>query len=141
MLYRRIATVAILPLLIALAGCSALRTMGAATFTGAALSDAQIEGVLGQPQPLTVALAGLASNEPLLPIAVGIALGGQADPLGVLVPVLRLGETTPVWILVTGDMVAQVAALKANSRVRIWARPLPGGLFRASRVTSSDAPD
>ena len=119
----------------ALTGCNAatrltrpLAQAGNALFTSATLADLELVGV--KTGPLLPIQAGPFDNLYLLgeeiPRNITDHLG--QTPLGVLLPITRVGETTPWWIFCpAGDFQKRCEEIPANARVTFTGRPLGHG--------------
>lgn len=115
-----------------LCGCSTLRTVGTALFTGAHLADLEITGVQTSAcTPITA--AQLASA---LPPAV--VLGDKS--IGCLMGISRVGEAAPVWIFcAAGSQAKTCAGIASNARVTITGQPLGGGgVFLPTHIRVED---
>lgn len=129
------AAICLITLAAALTGCNTaarltrpLTQAGHALFTSATLADLELVGV---------------KSGPLLPIQAGpldtINLLGEEiprdltdhlgqTPLGVLLPITRVGETTPWWIFCpAGDFQKRCEEIPSNARVTFTGRPLGHG--------------
>jgi hypothetical protein len=112
-----------------------------AAFTSATLADLQLVGIKTGPLiPLQAAPDGVS------PLILGeearhdlASVLGQA-PLGVLLPITRVGETTPWWIFCpAGELQKRCEEIPANARVNFTGHPLAGGvLLLPTRLTWSD---
>lgn len=62
---------------------------------------------------------------------------GVKDPVGVFLPVSKRGETTPVFLLCTGDFTARCLRAQINTEVHVSGQPTgPGGnIWKLSRLT------
>lgn len=93
----------------------------------------------GQPASLTASL-----DPRLEALGALLALTGEADPLGVLLPVTKIGETTPRWVVCSaGKMAEKCRAIPLNAKVHVTGEPSgPMGIFyRASRLTADNFND
>ena len=134
------------PLVLLLTGCGTVsrltRPLGQAAatlFTNATLADLQLVGV--KSGPLVPVQAGSAGTSSLLgdePRQELTGVLGQA-PLGVLLPITRVGETTPWWIFCpAGELQARCEAIPANARVTFFGHPLGrGAVLLPTRLTWS----
>jgi hypothetical protein len=108
-------------------------------FTSATLTDLQMTGVKSGPLiPIQAGAAGapVLGEESRQELA-GVL--GQA-PLGVLLPIFRVGETTPWWIFCpAGALQAICEEIPPNARVTFSGRPLGhGAVLLPTRLTWSD---
>lgn len=107
-------------------------------FTSATLADLQLAGVrTGSLVPVQAGPGGASTfilGEETHEDLAGVL--GQF-PLGVLLPISRIGETSPWWIFCpAGEMQARCEAIPANARVNFTGRPLGrGGVFLPTRLT------
>ena len=110
-------------------------------FTSATLADLQMVGV--KTGPLVPVQAGPTGPSPFV---LGeeshqelTALLGQA-PLGVLLPITQVGETTPWWIFCpAGELQKRCEEIPANARVTFTGHPLGRGVvLLPTRLTWSD---
>lgn len=116
-------------------GCASLRALIPGGVTAA---DAEWSGIKSGP---TVSI--VASLDPRI-AALGplLTLTGQADPVGVLLPVTLVGETAPRWVLCESKLVAKCNAIPLNASVSFAGLPLgPGILWRPSRLTAKGVND
>jgi predicted small secreted protein len=118
------------------AGCTTLNRLtrplaqaGTALFTSTTLADLELVGV--KSGPLLPVQAGPFATSNLLGEEANQELAqliGQA-PLGVLLPITRIGETTPWWIFCpAGDLQKRCEEVPSNARVTFTGRPLRGGV-------------
>ena len=127
-----------------LTGCGTLNRLTgplsqAATtlFTSATLADLQMTGV--KSGPLIPVQAG-ATSFPGADIQQELAsVLGQA-PLGVLLPISRVGETAPWWIFCpAGELQALCEEIPSNAQVTFSGRPLGRGVvLLPTRLSWSD---
>jgi hypothetical protein len=112
-------------------GCASLRALMPG---GVTPSDAEWSGVVTGPA------VSIAAHLDQRAAAVEAILSlGQPSPLGVLLPVGIPGETTPRWILCTGDFVDRCRRYPVNTPIRFAGQAIgPGLLWRPSRLTASD---
>ena len=121
--------------LVALSGCASLRALVPGGVTPA---DAEWSGVKsGQ----AVSIVGTVDPRAGA-AAVVLDLLGQADPVGVLLPVTLIGETQPRWVLCTDAFAAKCRAIPLNAKVNFAGQPIgPGVLWKPSRLTADDFND
>ena len=102
-----------------------------ALFTSATLADLQMVGV--KTGPLVPVQAGADVHQELASVL------GQA-PLGVLLPITRVGETTPWWIFCpAGELQKRCEEIPPNARVTFTGHPLgQGAVLLPTRLTWSD---
>ena len=111
-----------------------------AAFTSATLADLQLIGIKTGPLiPLQATPDGaspLILGEEARQDLAGVF--GQA-PLGVLLPITRVGETTPWWIFCpAGELQKRCEEIPPNARVNFTGHPLAGGvLLLPTRLTWS----
>jgi len=122
----------LLPLLV---GCASLRAIIPG---GVSPADAEWSGIKSG---ATVSI--LASLDPrataLTPL---LALTGQADPVGVLLPVTLVGETIPRWVLCEAKLAQKCNSIPLNAHVSFAGLPVgPGILWRPSRLTAAGTDD
>jgi hypothetical protein len=128
-----------------LTGCGTVSRLAAplgqaatALFTSATLADLQLVGVRSGPLvPVqagagTVAVLGEETRQELT------GLLGEA-PLGVLLPISRVGETTPWWIFCpAGELQARCEEIPPNAQVNFTGHPLGrGAVLLPTRLTWS----
>ena len=125
----------LLPLVLALTGCGTVSRLtgplgqaAATLFTSATLADLQMSGVKTGPLvPVQAGAAGTSSplgDETRQELA---SVLGQT-PLGVLLPITRVGETAPWWIFCpAGELQARCEEIPAHARVTFSGRPLGHG--------------
>lgn len=141
----RLTVAAIALVAVALSGCGTLkpylqdasgqgsttRRIFAGLFTQAALSDAQLEGVVNQQSDVVADLASdlVAGRSPQISAAIQLAVSsGLIEPQGPRVlQFTGKGETLPKTMLCQNKLVAQCAALLPNQGVRIYAQPFGVG--------------
>jgi hypothetical protein len=111
-----------------------------AAFTSATLADLQLIGI--KTGPLIPLQANPDTAAPLI-------LGDEArrdlagtlgtTPVGVLLPITRVGETTPWWIFCpAGELQKRCEEIPPNARVNFTGHPLRGGvLLLPTRLTWS----
>ena len=141
--------VAALAAALLLTGCGTINrlarplTQAATTlFTSATLADLQMVGVKTGPLvPVQAATAGTSAaifGPDIRQELAGVL--GQAPPLGVLLPITQVGETTPWWIFCpAGDLQKLCEEIPANARVAFTGRPLGRGVvLLPTRLTWSD---
>lgn len=124
-----------------LSGCGLHRITGpmreatTAVFTPAAFADLQLVGV--KTGPLVPVQAGI-SAIPAQDVQELTDLFGDS-PLGVLIPVTKVGETIPLWIFCpAGELQKRCEEIPSNARVRFAGQPLGrGGLFLPNHLTWS----
>lgn len=124
-----------LMLLPVLCGCASLRALIPGGVTAA---DAEWSGIKSGPTVSILASLDtrVAALGPLL------TLTGQADPVGVLLPVTLVGETAPRWVLCSDKLVVKCNAIPLNARVNFAGLPIgPGILWRPSRLTAAGVND
>ena len=106
-------------------------------FTSATLADLQMTGV---------------KSGPLIPVQAGATPAPGADiqqeltsvlgqaPVGVLLPISRVGETTPWWIFCpAGELQALCEEIPSNAQVTFSGRPLGRGVvLLPTRLTWSE---
>jgi hypothetical protein len=139
---------ALLTAVLLLTGCgtisrltSPLGQAAATLFTSATLTDLQMIGVKTGPLVPVQATTAAASPSILGPdIQQELAsVLGQAPALGVLLPITRVGETTPWWIFCpAGALQKRCEEIPPNARVNFTGKPLAGGvLLLPTRLTWS----
>ncbi len=129
-----------------LAGCATLSGFSgvldrAATvlFTSATLADLQVVGVKSGPViPLGAGSFDTSAASGQGPIQELANVLGQI-PLGVLLPITKVGETTPMWIFCpAGKLQKRCEEVPANARVTFAGEPLGHSVvFLAHHVTWS----
>lgn len=132
-----------------LTGCGTINrltrplTQAATTlFTSATLADLQMVGVKTGPLvPVQADTAGTSSailGPDIQQELAGVL--GQAPPLGVLLPITRVGETTPWWIFCpAGELQKRCEEIPPNARVTFTGHPLGrGAVLLPTRLTWSD---
>jgi hypothetical protein len=132
-------------LALVLTGCGTLNRLTAplgqaatTLFTSATLADLQLVGVRSGPLvpvqagPGTAAVLGEETQQELT------GLLGEA-PLGVLLPISRVGETTPWWIFCpAGELQARCEEIPPNAQVSFTGHPLGrGAVLLPTRLTWS----
>ena len=130
---------ALLPLVLVLTGCGTVSRLTAplgqaatALFTNATLADLQMTGVKSGPLiPIQAGDAGTpVVGEEVLGTEARQELAGALGqaPLGVLLPISRVGETTPWWIFCpAGELQAICEEIPPNAQVIFSGRPLGRG--------------
>jgi uncharacterized protein YceK len=122
----------LLPLVLVLTGCGTVSRLTAplgqaatALFTNATLADLQMTGVKSGPLiPLHAGAASFPGAEIQQELA-GVL--GQA-PLGVLLPISRVGETAPWWVFCpVGELQAICEEIPPNAQVTFSGRLLGHG--------------
>lgn len=143
---RRVAVPVAVVLAATLTGCGTINRLTGplsqattALFTSATLADLQMTGVKSGPLVPVQAAPGGASflpGEEALKELAGVL--GQT-PLGVLLPVTRVGETTPWWVFCpAGEQQARCEEIPANARVTFSGHPLGhGAVLLPTRLTWS----
>lgn len=106
-----------------------------AVFTSAAFADLQLVGV--KTGPLVPVQAGTSAIPDRDVKELADVLGHS--PLGVLLPITKVGETTPLWIFCpAGKFQKRCEEIPSNARVRFAGQPLGrGGLFFPTHLTWS----
>jgi hypothetical protein len=138
---------ALLPLVLVLTGCGTVTRLAAplgqaatALFTSATLADLQMTGV--KTGPLIPVQAGTAGTSFGLGQEIQQELAGALGqaPLGVLLPISRVGETTPWWIFCpAGELQAICEEIPPNAQVTFAGRPLGRGVvLLPTRLSWSD---
>jgi hypothetical protein len=114
-----------------------------AAFTSATLADLQLIGIKTGPLiPLQATPAGASSfllgDETHQELAGALGVLGQT-PVGVLLPITRVGESTPWWIFCpAGELQKRCEEIPFNARVNFTGHPLAGGvLLLPTRLTWS----
>jgi hypothetical protein len=136
---------ALLPLVLVLTtGCGTVSRLtgplgqaATALFTSATLADLQMTGVKSGPLiPVQAGGTSLPGAEIRQEIASAL---GQA-PLGVLLPISRVGETSPWWIFCpAGELQAICEEIPSNAQVTFSGRPLGRGVvLLPTRLTWSN---
>jgi hypothetical protein len=141
---RRLIVASLLSCAVLSTGCSSLSRLAdpfgqaaSAVFTETKLEDLQLVGV---------------KSGPLLPVQAGtfpFAVGEESQELaghfaelslGVILPITRVGETTPWWIYCpAGEMQRRCEEVPANARVTFTGRPLDHGVvLLPTRLTWSE---
>jgi uncharacterized protein YceK len=146
---RNLSPLTLVTLVLALTGCGTvsrltgpLKQAATTLFTSATLADLQMVGVKTGPLvPLQAATAGTSSTILGPDIQQELAgVLGQAPPLGVLLPITRVGETTPWWIFCpAGELQKLCEEIPPNARVSFTGHPLGrGAVLLPTRLTWSD---
>lgn len=121
-------------LILSLSGCATLRALIPGGVTAA---DAEWSGV--KSGPVISVVASLATDPRAQALAQLLALTGQTDPLGVLLPLTVAGETMPRWVFCDSNWSEQCTAIKLNSRVDFAGSPIgPGLLWHPTRLKVRD---
>jgi hypothetical protein len=130
---KRCATLALACLL--LTGCSMLRTLLPG---GPTMADAEWDGVKsGEPMSIIGTLDSRAEAATLLLQALG-----QADPLGVILPVTPIGQSLPRWVLCKDELAAKCRAIPLNAEVHFSGQVIGSGpLWLPTRLTASHHDD
>jgi hypothetical protein len=108
-----------------------LKQAATTLFTSATLADLQMVGVKTGPLvPLQAATAGTPSAIFGPDIQQEIAgVLGQTPPLGVLLPITQVGETTPWWVFCpAGELQKLCEEIPSNARVNFTGHPLGRGV-------------
>lgn len=115
-------------------------------FTRVTAADAQWQGVkVGDPVALTPLLLGGAAgvsgqDERLVGLAGLLLATSGEDPVGVLMPVSLIGETTVRWVLCDKQFVAKCKGIPLHAKVSV-AGTYMGGVWRLSRLTAENFND
>jgi hypothetical protein len=126
--------VAALLFLVLTTGCSTAarlaRPLSQATtalFTSATLSDLKLTGIKTGPAiPVQAEPTGAALDDATQQAITQIRRQG---PVGILLPVTKVGETTPWWIFCpAGELQARCEAIPANATVTFSGQPLGHGM-------------
>lgn len=132
-----------LPMPVVLLALTVLSLSGCATWRalvpgGVLATDSEWSGIKsGQPVSITASLDPRAA--PLGPL---LALLGQSDPLGVLLPVTLVGETQPRWVVCDTDLAAKCVSIPLNAEVHFAGTPIgPGLLWKPKRLTAANFND
>jgi hypothetical protein len=138
---------ALMTAVLVLSGCGTVSrltrplTQAATTlFTSATLADLQMVGVkTGHLVPVRAGIPGtpfIPGDDATPELADAL---GQA-PVGVLLPITRVGETTPWWIFCpAGELQKRCEEIPPNARVTFTGHPLGRGLvLLPTRLTWSD---
>jgi hypothetical protein len=129
-------TLAALLLLLTLTACTTTARLTrpmtqatAALFTTATLSDLKLTGIkTGPVLPVQATPAESASSADPATLQAITQLRTQG-PVGVLLPVTKVGETTPWWIFCpAGEQQARCESIPLNSRVTFSGQPLGHGM-------------
>jgi hypothetical protein len=112
-----------------------LSQAGSALFTSATFSDLKLTGIKTGPA-IPIQADPAASGE--VTSQLFTQLRGQG-PVGVLLPITKVGETTPWWIFCpAGELQARCEEIPANARVTFAGQPLGHGMvLLPSRLTWS----
>lgn len=112
----RIAFVAVLvAAAVACTGCG-MGQLASAVFTGAKLSDAQLSGSVGKPEPIIVT-----------------GPDGEQAEIGCYLPLNILGEEEPLKVMLVGKY-RTFCDLDLNRRVTVNGKPGPDGVIDPNRV-------
>jgi hypothetical protein len=139
---------ALLTAVLVLTGCGTVNRLtgpltqaATALFTSATLADLQMVGV--KTGPLVPVQADTGTSSAILGPDIQQELAGvlgQAPPLGVLLPITRVGETEPWWIFCpAGELQKRCEEIPPNARVSFTGHPLGrGAVLLPTRLTWSD---
>jgi hypothetical protein len=121
-------------------GCSALRVLN--PFDSVSAKDAEWSGIKsGEPVSVTASIGGAVDERAGL-LATLLAASGQGDPLGVLMPLLIVGETAPRWVLCDEKLTLKCKQIPLNAEVKFAGRPIgPGLIWKPSRLTAANFND
>jgi hypothetical protein len=109
-----------------------------ALFTSATLSDLKLTGIKTGPAIPVQAEPATSAGVPLDDATQqAISQIRRQGPVGILLPVTKVGETTPWWIFCpAGELQAQCESIPANARVTFSGQPLGHGMvLLPSRLT------
>lgn len=129
--------------LIGLSGCAAFRTLIPG---GVTASDAEWSGIKSG-EPISIVGSIIALDDRAQAVSNLLSMLGQNQQdtlgLGVLLPVVIIGETQPWWILCnTDEMVDKCRRIPINAKVHFAGSPIgPGLLWKPSRLTADDFND
>jgi hypothetical protein len=114
-----------------------VRNASAAAFTGASTSDLKFEGVKSGPAVVIQAIP-VGNLDERTRTSLEELLG--AKPVGVLLPITRVGETKPWWVFCpAGEMEQTCTSIPSNARVAFSGQPLGvGGVWVPTRLTWSE---
>lgn len=131
---RRVVCVLLLCVAVFASGCAAWRAIAPG---GVSASDAEWDGVVSGPAvPAVSVTAGLATNDQRIAAVLSLLQSaGQQDPLGVFLPVVMVGESSPRWVLCTGKLVPHCTSLLVNTPVHFAGQAIGAGtLWRPSML-------
>jgi hypothetical protein len=118
-----------------LSSCSALRTLRPG---GATIADLEFDGVKSAE---VVSVIGTIDSR-VAAVSVLLEALGQADPVGVLMPITPIGSTEVRWVLCAEQWAAKCRAIPLQAKVHFAGQPIgPGLLWKPSRVTADDFND
>jgi hypothetical protein len=114
-----------------------LSQAAAALFTSATLADLQMVGIKTGP---LVPVQAAPSTDPDTGTPELTQLLGEGPAVGVLLPITRVGETTPWWIFCpAGELQKRCEEIPPNARVTFTGHPLGrGAVLLPTRLTWSD---
>ena len=141
----QIPTLAALTAALLLTGCGTVSRFAAplgqaatTLFTSATLADLQMVGV--KTGPLVPVQAAPSADPDAGAQPELTQLLGEAPAVGVLLPITRVGETTPWWIFCpAGELQKRCEEIPPNARVTFTGHPLGrGAILLPTRLTWSD---
>lgn len=121
---------AVSSLFVPFTGCATWRALMPG---GVSPADAEFDAVVTGP-PKSI----IGSLDPQgAPAVAVLEMFGVKDPVGVFLPVSKQGETTPVFLLCTGDFTAKCLRAQIHTEVHVAGQPTgPGGnIWKLSRLT------
>jgi len=110
-----------------LSGCATLRALLPG---GVTASNAEWDGVVTGPSVSAVAtLASIGSSDPKLTFFSNLISAVSQDPIGVFLPVVVMGETSPRFILCTEKFISVCQSLQVNTAIHFAGDPLGSGVL------------